>query len=611
MRVSLKSKLTALISFLVMLVVLATSTLYISSLTRQSLVEIRDRGKYVANEIYNQARTVLAQTQMPPGANPDDPQQLRQFVQQTLSTDPGLASLMDSAIGYTPTIYYVAITDGSLDTLLHSNPNEIGHQFAPAKPYDDLMGAGLYHQLNVIYGPPQVYEVVLPLDMGGKPLGDIRVGASTLFLRDQITPELRRALTISGLAILLATITAAILSFRLLRPLQTISQNLDRLSRGEHTEALRLQRRDEWGILSSKLDLLGERMQGEKAAFNALQENLDHLFSKLTDGLMLFDNHDRLVVATPIVGRFLNRTTDEMVHRNASELFNTDHPLASYLKEVFRARRSEPWQSMELSIDGETQNVEVSVQFVEEEGEAVASLVTLRDASSRAQLEDQLDVAAKLAAIGRLTSGVAHEVKNPLNAMILALEILKTKLEGDDERVKPQLDILTEEIRRLDRVVKTFLDFTRPVELRPTPTDLASLVTEVFNLAEPQARRNNVRLALSSNGKLPTVRVDRDLMKHALLNLVLNGCQAMPNGGELRVTPQTSGQHVILEIADRGTGIPPEVRDKIFSLYFTTKPGGTGVGLAMTSRIIQLHNGSIEFTSEINRGTTFRIMLPR
>jgi PAS domain S-box-containing protein len=352
-------------------------------------------------------------------------------------------------------------------------------------------------------------------------------------------------------------------------------------------------------------------MQGEKAAFNALQENLDHLFSKLTDGLMLFDKNDRLVVVTPVVGRFLNRTTEEMVHRKASEIFTSDHPLDLNLKEAFLTRRSQPWQGMELEIAGETQTVEVSIQFVEEAGEAVASLVTLRDSSSRAKLEDQLDVAAKLAAIGRLTSGVAHEVKNPLNAMILALEILKTKLRGDNTLIQPQLDILTEEIRRLDRVVKTFLDFTRPVELRPTSLDLASLVTEVFNLAEPQARRNNVRLALSSNGKLPAVRVDRDLMKQALLNLILNGCQAMPNGGELRVTPRASAQHVTLEIADRGVGIPPEVRDKIFSLYFTTKTGGTGVGLAMTSRIIQLHNGSIDFSSEINRGTIFRVTLPR
>src|SRR5258708_6610805 len=124
MRVSLKSKLTALISFLVMLVVLATSTLYISSLTRQNLTEIRDRGKYVANEVYNQARSVLAQSRMPAGANPDDPQELRRFVQETLNSDPGLASLMDSAIGYSPTIYYVAITDGDLNTLLHSNPDD-------------------------------------------------------------------------------------------------------------------------------------------------------------------------------------------------------------------------------------------------------------------------------------------------------------------------------------------------------------------------------------------------------------------------------------------------------------------------------------------------------
>ncbi len=611
MRVSLKSKLTALISFLVLLVVLATSTLYISSLTRQTLADIKTRGDYVAYEVYNQSRTILAQSPMPAGANPFDPKELRQFVQQKLGADPGLASLMESAVGYSPTIYYVAITDSDLNTLLHTDPDTIGHRFSPAPHYDELMLAGVFRQLRVIYGPAQIYELVLPLEMGEKPLGDVRVGVSTLFLRDQITPELRRALTISLLAILLATVTAAILSFRVLRPLQTIAQSLDRMTRGEYTETLRVQREDEWGILSSKLNLLGEQIRGEKAAFVALQENLDHLFSKLTDGLLLFDQHDRLAVATPVVARFLNRPTEKMVHRPAAEIFTTDHPLDALLSEAFRDRQSRPWQVVEISREGETQNVEVSVQFVVEEGEPVASLITFRDASSRAQLEDQLDVAAKLAAISRLTSGVAHEVKNPLNAMILALEILKTKIPEENELVKPQLDILTEEIRRLDRVVKTFLDFTRPVELRRTPTDLANLVVEVFALAEPQARENNVQLTVSPDGKLPTVKVDRDLMKQALLNLVLNGCQAMPSGGELRVTHRASREKVTVEIADQGSGIPPEARDKIFALYFTTKPGGTGVGLAMTYRIIQLHNGSIDFSTEVNQGTTFRVTLPR
>jgi signal transduction histidine kinase len=206
---------------------------------------------------------------------------------------------------------------------------------------------------------------------------------------------------------------------------------------------------------------------------------------------------------------------------------------------------------------------------------------------------------------------VAHEVKNPLNAMVLQLEILKSKLEGTDASVEPQIETLSTEIRRLDRVVKTFLDFTRPVELRPAPTDLAELVREVFTLAEPQALENHVRLVLTPDGTLPRLEIDPDLMKQALLNLVLNGCQAMPAGGELRITPRALPQRVELEIADQGSGIPAEVRPRLFSLFFTTKPGGTGVGLAMAYRIVQLHSGSLDFSSETNHGTTFRISLPR
>jgi len=253
----------------------------------------------------------------------------------------------------------------------------------------------------------------------------------------------------------------------------------------------------------------------------------------------------------------------------------------------------------------------VSVQFVESEGKGVATLVTLRDAATRARLEDQIDITTKLAALGRLTSGMAHEVKNPLNAMVLQLELLKAKLAEGGEKVRPQIDILSEEIRRLDRVVKTFLDFTRPIELHPAETDLESLVRDVFTLVEPQAQANRVQLHFDQNGELPRLVVDRDLMKQALLNLVLNGCQAMPSGGELTVKSSALPTRLELEISDQGTGIPPEARSKIFSLCFTTKPGGTGVGLALAYRIVQLHNGSIDFESEVGRGTTFRISLPR
>jgi signal transduction histidine kinase len=608
MKVSLKSKLTALISVLVLLVVLATSSLYLSSLTRQTLEEVGSRGKNVAEVTYHQARSVLAQTHIPPGVDPNNPEQIQSVVQKTLAGDPGLNSLIEAEVGYSPTIYYVAVTDAAGTVIVHSDPDQVGQKLAPAQSFDSLMQAGLLRQLQVIYGTPRIFEKVLALDLGGYPLS-VRVGLSTLFVGHQMIPELRRAALLSGLAILIATFTAGVLSFSLLRPLESISREVDSLARGEIPISLHMRRKDEWGILASKLNLLGERMRGEKAAFVALRENIDQLLSNLTDGMLLFDQQNRLVMTTPAVGRFLGRSADVLLHRPAAEVFADGRPLGEFLLHAFRQQQSFPWQVVETG--GETPRVAVSVQFVEEDGARVASLVTLRDASTRAQLEDQLDLTTKLAALGKLTSGIAHEVKNPLNAMVLQLELIKSKLENEGERVKPHLDTLSAEIRRLDRVVKTFLDFTRPVELRRAPTSVESLIREVFTLAEPQAKKNNVRLVIQSNGALPQVSLDHDLMKQALLNLVLNGCQAMAAGGELRVTPRLLPRHVELEIADQGSGIPPEIRPKLFSLYFTTKPGGTGIGLAMAYRIIQLHNGSIDFSSEVDRGTTFRVSLPR
>src|SRR5208337_4100516 len=148
------------------------------------------------------------------------------------------------------------------------------------------------------------YEVTLPLTLGAEPL-DVRVGVSTVLLRGEISPNLRAALLLSLVAIVFATLSAGVVSFRVLRPLEKISQSVDLLARGEYTGPAALNRRDEWGILSSKLHLLGEQMRGEKAAFVRLQENLDHVFSNLSDGLLLFDQQDRLVLATPAAVRFL------------------------------------------------------------------------------------------------------------------------------------------------------------------------------------------------------------------------------------------------------------------------------------------------------------------
>ncbi len=610
MRVSLKLKLTALISLLVLLVVFVTSALYSINSVRQTLEEIEQVGIYTCDETYASTRAVVAATRIPSYINASDFGEVRAFIQAQLNQDAGLQSLMQSAVAYSPAIDYVALTSTQGTVLADNDPTLVGGRLTPAPPLSKLLHASLAQQVRLIYGPPQVYEVVLPLEMQHRQFCDIRVGVSTVFLGAQVTPHLEGALKLMALVILLATLSAGLLSFRVLRPLAAISQSVDRLARGEFTAPVKVRREDEWGVLSSKLNLLGEHIRGEKAAYLALQGNLDQLLANLTDGLLLFGGDGRLVLATPSASRFLGVSAEQLLHSTASQVFARNDPLSNALRASFSAGRSLSGQMIDLPGNTSTPRVSVTTQFVSENHHQVAGLVTLRDADTRAQLEDQIGLATKLAAVGRLTSGVAHEVKNPLNAMILQVEILRARLAGQDEAVKPQLDILAQEIRRLDRVVKTFLDFARPIKIRRAQTDVTALVQEVFALAVPQAQKYNVRLILEPNGILPRLRVDPDLMKQALLNLILNGCEAMPEGGELRVRPRAGRKTIDLDIMDQGTGIPEEARDRIFSLYYTTKPGGSGIGLAMTYRIIELHDGTIHFTSEVSRGTTFQVSLP-
>jgi len=159
-------------------------------------------------------------------------------------------------------------------------------------------------------------------------------------------------------------------------------------------------------------------------------------------------------------------------------------------------------------------------------------------------------------------------------------------------------------------VVKRFLDFTRPMDVRLEPTQLAELLREVLEIAQPQMQKANIQVAQLLPIDVPEVYVDRALLKQAVLNLVLNAGESMPSGGQLRLVLSRRGEMAEISIADTGKGIPPEHRQKIFQLFFTTRPGGSGIGLASTFRIVQLLNGSIDFTTEVGKGTTFRIELP-
>jgi signal transduction histidine kinase len=253
------------------------------------------------------------------------------------------------------------------------------------------------------------------------------------------------------------------------------------------------------------------------------------------------------------------------------------------------------------------------VQLIFDEGRVAGALVSLRDRETVAQLESQLSYSERLADLARITSGVAHEVKNPLNAMVIHLELLREKLTrpgASDPEVLPQLEILGSEISRLDRVVHTFLTFNKPPRVQFRPLNINQLLEETVTLAAPEASKRNAVIEQYFDLNLPRVNGDPDLLKQAFINIVMNGLESLNGAGRLSISTQQLDGRLLISIADNGIGIDPESTHRIFQLYYSTKEQGSGIGLAQAYRAVQLHNGDLSFESTFGRGTTFYIRLP-
>jgi PAS domain S-box-containing protein len=610
MQLRLKTKITLTTALLVLGVVALISLLYVATLTREVIREADNSGRFLAQMVFLQAQHALADAARE-GAAPasENPADVHEYVRKALDENDGLTSLIDAAVGYSPTIYEVTIIDRDGTALVSSDASLPGRPVLRAANLKELANSNFLEQLRVLYGPPRVYEVSFPFKLGAEPFGEIRIGLQTGLMRAALLPSRRSAgLLVLG-ALAFSTLLAAAVSHVSLAPLAQISAQLDRISAGEFDQRP-IERGDEFGQVSTKISQIGQQLRGVHEIFSTLRENLNQIMAGLEDGLLLFTRDGRAVMVSPAVEKFLGAPADQLLGRRAAEIFPLEHPLRQALR--FEGDVPQPVAAAEVELDGAdgARRVGLSVQAITEGGTRMGALVTLRDLESLERIGTQLRVSERLAALGRVTAGIAHEVKNPLNSMRLWLENLKESLPSDQELSQQAVKVLDNEIDRLDRVVKRFLDFTRPVELHLEETNLAELLAEIVATARPQFEKARVEAVTHLPGDIPPVNLDRQLIKQAILNLVLNAVEAMPNGGRLSVTLERRGEMAEVSVADTGAGIAPEHRARIFQLFFTTRPGGSGIGLASTFRIVQLHNGSIDFDSEAGRGTTFRVELP-
>jgi signal transduction histidine kinase len=624
----LKTKLVLAITTLVFVISGMLSLVYVSQLLHSAVRQSFDTNLMVANQIRFALQNALQAGLKDRTVDPNNPAQLRNMEAEVVRGDAQLQAVIDSVNRYSLTVYDVNIGDNRSNTLLSTNPDNEDNPLPVRPSLSQLRDANSFQLLAVMFGSPMVFDVVAPLERNGEPFATVHVGVRTTFLRAVYEPWLRAAITLMGLALASALAAAFLLGNLALRPLEQISRQLDYWTaagetRGSEEETAS---QDTAARVSHKIERFGQRMRSVQEVFSALKENLDRVLGNLQDGILLFTGDGRAVLVSDAARRFLPEETGSILGKLESEVFDRSTVLGRTLREAFDAGIALIQEDV-LTETGK--RIQVSLDFIQDgkTPQALGALVTLHDLESAEEIESELELSRRMAAIGRLTSGVGHEVKNPINAIVVHLELLKTKLGDSGAPAARHLEVIEAEIHRLDRVVQMLVDFTRPVELKLQEQDICEVIGDVLALAAAELATRNVTIVSRMPSRPLLANVDADLIKQAVLNVIQNGAQAMPEGGNLEVVleeeDRKSGRRdalqpaasmgwksAVLRISDQGPGIPDEIREKIFDLYFTTKSGGSGIGLAMTYRILQLHHGSIEVQSKPERGAEFLMRIP-
>ena len=629
---SIKAKQVAGVTTLVVAVVLVLSAYHLSTLSAFLLDETASRVELLSSALFQRTVEVVRE-------NPADPY-------AALRTDGGIRSILESSIGYSGTVAAIVKPDGV--AIAHAFPSREGEVVPEQPDFNDIVNARPLTQLLTVFSKDQTYELRKPLlavgpaQGGDQEFGSIRIGVSTLLVRAELRDAMRSALTIALGSLLISSLVAMLLAQWLLRPIHVIQSSLSRLGRGELDVRLDLPEQEfkdlgnSFDAVTAQLAAMGRGGQtgegtlraGGGADYESVMENLE-------DAVALFSPKGEVNFSNAAMRAFRFQDLPE------------SHPARQLVARTLSTHRSSGPVSVTLpapgtgddglesaagsadgtGIESDAERLLVCHAIEDSNRRFLGAMLVARNVGYLNQVHSTLNYSRKAAAIGRLLAGVAHEVKNPLNAMTIHLELLKQKVGSIKDPItvpahggglaRPldlakHVNIISSEIKRLDEVVAGFLKFARPDELKLQPVALANVVQDVVLTISPEAQRRRVTIREECPPLLPEINADQGMLMQAVLNLAINALQAMPEGGLLRLGCRVaSRRRVALSVEDTGVGIPPEDLPRIFDLYFTTKEKGSGIGLSMVFRIVQLHDGEVEVQSTPGGGTKFTLFFPQ
>lgn len=601
MRLNVKGKEALGVSVITLVVVVGSTFLNLSQLSSVIVLETSEQVSLIKRQIFEQSKRVVLNAQ-PSNSHPI----------ALLSANLELKKFLEASVGYSPHLLYALIVDTQGKIVLHSEEAKTERQHPQRLKLEDLLSLGPIDRFKVLYQEGTTFDSTLPMTWENVPIGEVIVGIHTSLLRERMTSSLKTSVLFALVALPVAWLLTMGLAALTLRPIHALAYQMEQLRQGHFDVLTDLSRTDEFRELAAQLQLLGQQLKSDRLKTLSEEPHLQGVIEHLEDGVIVVDAQGKIL--------FLNQAMEMMVDIPVSllpgdrlevlgESFN---PLIQLVEQALMQRKDFKAHPCSLPRKAESKSFYISVICLGTSTDLHGAMILCRDLEAMKTLQSLVRYAAQLTTLGQLTSGLAHEVKNPLNAMVIHLEILKEEARRVNGEFQNSLQVLEGEVHHLDRVVLGFLKFMRPQELELSSVNVNELIKREVSLVEAEWVKKGIHFILECEASLLPISADPDLLGQAFLNIILNACQAMENGGNIRIATASHQENEIrISISDEGPGIPPEVREKIFQLYYTTKHQGSGLGLPMAYRFVQLHEGVIDVQSEVGQGTTFTIQLPQ
>jgi PAS domain S-box-containing protein len=542
-------------------------------------------------------------------------------------------------------LLYVIIFDREGRVAAHSQRSDLQGQYLE----DPSSQAALRAMSPLIQVGGSLVEVAIPVFPTGAPdkWGTVRVGISLKGMYREILRTRLAVVTLGVAAALVGCLAALILARRIILPLEKLRAGALAVAGGDLLHRIPVRSRDEIGELAMTFNRMTDDLRAQQAALQTTNAELDaqlievstlerynaQVLEAMTNGLVTLNMEGRIVKWNDMAARITGHLVDEVEGQLCQELFTGSPSFARILldgvqKQVVCWDRSVSF----VRPDGREVPLEINTSLLEDEtGQSTGLLGIFRDLSVVRELEQRLRRADRLAAVGRMAASVVHEIRNPLTAIKNFVEMVPQRAQNP-AFINRFRDIVPKEVARVNAIMEDLLDLSRPPRIIPRALHLQEVIERCLALYEHQAAEHGITIVQEVAPDLAPVRADPDYLLRALGNLTINAIQAMAPGGVLTiragnptlwhmptpdttirgdsVAPEMTQGFISIAVTDTGTGMTPDQLESLFTPFFTTKEKGTGLGLALTHKIIEEHQGYLRVESQLGVGSTFTILLP-